>query len=291
MIFSRETTELATPKVKIVTKISKWEKYECNEIGEMKYIHGFNSNTTDMYEFKPIESPFILYEFMELKHNLSEDIFSYNQQYVNAHLTAKDINLILSFCQKNGLPFWNKQITIDTFRNQEDDINGNSTTLARHSLLHEVIPLSNENYFPISSFIVGLLQLHFDFLRVVAANNWEDDENIYSLLSKSDKNNIVDIRKIQSKHKNIGLYTPCLCPYSTFWNDKEMSLQLNCNNLMHLSSYHLCALQQAQDFSGGYMRICPKCQKIFIAKSAQQKFCNNPCTRQAYYSVKKKKRK
>ena len=60
MLFSRETTELATPKVKIVTKISKWEKYECTEFGEMKYIHGFNSNTADIYKFKPIESPFIL---------------------------------------------------------------------------------------------------------------------------------------------------------------------------------------------------------------------------------------
>ena len=231
-----------------------------------------------------------IYNFIELKQKLSKKIFDYNQQYVNEHLTDNDINLILSFCKKNGLPFWSKNITVDVFRNEEDNLeNINSfNALTEHSLFHDIAPLSTENFFPISSFIVGLLELHLDFLRVVSANNWEDDENIHFLLSKEDKSKILDIRKIQSRHNNTGLYTPRLCPYYTFWNDKIMSLQLNCNNIMHLSTYHLCTLQQAQDYSGGYMKICPKCNQIFIAKTAQQKFCNNPCTRQAYYSAKKK---
>lgn len=291
MIFTRETTEIATQKLKIATKISKWEHYECIELKNMKYIRGFNTDSAiDMYKFELVESPLLLYNFIELKQKLSKEIFDYNQQYVNEHLTVNDINLILSFCKKNGLPFWNRNITVDVFRNEEDDIeNTNSfNTLAEHSLFHDIAPLSTENFFPISSFIVGLFELHLDFLRVVSANNWEDDENIHFLLSKEDTSKIFDIRKIQSRHNNIGLYTPRLCPYYTFWNDKIMSLQLNCNNALHLSTYHLCTLQQAQDYSGGYMKICPKCNQIFIAKTAQQKFCNNPCTRQAYYSAKKK---
>lgn len=289
MIFTRETTEIPTQKIKIVTKISKWKNYECIEKNNLKYIRGFNlDNATDMYQFELIESPLILYEFIELKTKLSNRIFSRYQPYINKNLTETDIDLILSFCKKNGLPFWNNKLTIDVFRNQEDDIDNNS--LVRQSLFREVIPLSTENIFPISSFIVGLLELYTDFLRVVAANNWEEDENIHFLLCKQDKEKLVEIRKIQSKHKNVGLYTPLLCPYCTFWNDDIMSLQLNCNNLMHLSTYHLCTLQQAQDYSGGYMRVCPKCNKIFIATKPQQKFCNNPCTRQAYYSSKKKKR-
>lgn len=291
MIFTRETTEIPTQKIKIVTKLSTWEKYECTNIRDFKYIRGFNSgDTIDMYHFELVESPLILYEFMELKIKLSNEIFDHNQQYINEHLTEADIDLILSFCRKHGLPFWNTNLTKDVFRNQEDDNIDDNSPLARKSLFHDIIPLSTENIFPISSFIVGLLDLHTDFLHIVAANNWEEDENIHFLLCKQDEDRIVKIKKLQSKRKNIGLYTPCLCPYYTFWNDSAMSLQLNCNNIMHLSTYHLCTLQQAQDYSGGYIRTCPKCNQIFIATTPQQKFCNNPCTRQAYYSIKKRKR-
>lgn len=292
MIFTRETTEIPTQKLKIVTKISRWDNYECVDIRDMKYIRGFNlDNAIDMCQFELVDSPLILYKFMELKQKLSKEIFDYNQHYINEHLTDNDIDLILNFCKKNGLPFWNKNITVDVFRNQEDEKNENMQDLEEQSLCHEIIPLSTENFFPISSFIVGLLELHLDFLRVVSANNWEDDENIHFLLSKEDKDKIINIRKIQSQHNNVELFTPCLCPYYTFWNNKAMSLQLNCNNIMHLSTYHLCTLQQAQDYSGGYIRVCPKCNQIFVATTPQQKFCNNPCTRQAYYSAKKKQRR
>ena len=291
MIFTRDTTEIPTQKLKIVTKISKWDNYECTDINDMKYIRGFNlNNSIDKFQFELIDSPLILYNLIELKRKLSEEIFNNNQQYINEHLTCKDIDLILSFCKKNGLPFWDEDITVDVFRNQEDKIDKDMQDLAKQSLFHDIPPSSRENFFPISSFIVGLLNLHLDFLRVVSANNWEDDENIYFLLSEKDKDKITKIRKIQSKHNNVGLYTPRLCPYYTFWNDNAMSLQLNCNNIMHLSTYHLCTLQQAQDYSGGYIRVCPKCNQIFVGRKPQQKFCNNPCTRQAYYSVNKKKR-
>ncbi len=289
MIFTRETTELPTQKLKTVTKVSKWDNYECVDIKNIKYIRGFNSNNAiDMYSFELIEQPLILYNLMELYNKLPTKIFDFNQSYVNENITTNDIDLILAFCKKNGLPFWSKKITVDVFRNEEDVPNPEES-IEEHTLLHGISPLSIENFFPISSFIVGLLQLHMDFLRIISANSWEEDENIYPLLSENDASKINDIRKIQAHRKTIGLHTPALCPYTTFWNDEAMTLQLNCNNLMHLSTYHLCTLQQAQDYTGGYMKVCKKCKQLFVATTPQQKFCNNPCTRQAYYSSKKRK--
>lgn len=289
MIFLRETTEIPTQKLKIVTKISKWDNYECVNIGNIKYIRGFNLNKAiDIYSFELIEQPLVLYNLMELYNKLSPKIFDFNQLYVNENITTDDIDLILAFCKRNGLPFWNRNINVDVFRNEEDYPDPKES-IESYSLLHSVAPLSKENFFPICSFIVGLVQLHRDFLHIISANNWEDDENIDILLSKNDISKISDIRKIQARRKTIGLYTPKLCPYTTFWNDKAMSLQLNCNNLMHLSTYHLCTLQQAQDYTGGYMKVCKKCKNLFVATTPQQKFCNNPCTRQAYYSANKRK--
>lgn len=287
MIFSREDTEIPTPRFKIVTRISKWENYESIEINGIKYIRGYSDdNTSELFQFDVIDTPIILYHFLELYTKLPHGLFSSDQYYINSLLTDSDISLILAFCKKHGLPFWSNKPTANPFEiiTEENDV-------AISTMLHEVIPFSKENYFPVCSFIAGLNSLHTDFLKVVSANLWEDDENIHLLLSDNDRKRISEFRKIQSKHKSIGLYTPNLFPYLTFWNDNIMSLQLNCNNLMHLSTFYLCTLQQAQDCTGGSIRICPKCKQPFVYKTPQQKFCLNPCTRQSYYSQNNRKKK
>lgn len=286
MIFIHDETEIPTPKLKIVTKISLWERYEVSEVNGIKFIVGTSSLPESLlFEFKEFSSPIVLYELMSLYKNLPSDLFSCNQILINDKLSQKDISLVLSFCNKNGLPFWNNNLTSNAHINftecENDDV-------AMSTIFHGIIPFSTKNMFPISSFINSLFFLHNDFLRIVAANNWDDDINVQILLSDNDREKIETIRKSQTKNNIIGLYTPNLNPFTTYWNDKEMCLQLNCENLMHLSTYHLCTLQQSQDFSGGYIKKCPKCNQLFVSSKPQQKFCNNPCTRQAYYSIKKK---
>lgn len=96
MIFTRETTELPTQKLKTVTKVSKWDNYECVDIKNIKYIRGFNlNNAIDMYSFELIEQPLILYNLMELYNKLPHKIISINQPYVNENITTNDIDLIL----------------------------------------------------------------------------------------------------------------------------------------------------------------------------------------------------
>lgn len=286
MEFIKDETEIPTPRIKLMIKESLWDKYELIEKNGIKYIQGqdLDEATKEIFEFRLIDSPLILWDLLELRNKLSKEIFSFNQKYINSHITDADIKLIISFCCKHGLPFWNSKPTANVFQNIEDVANDEDL------LLHDIIPLGTSNIFPVPSFVVGLDSIYKDFLRLIVANDWQEDINIIPLLTDRDKPLLKLFQKLQAKNNTVDLYTARLCPYVTFWNPKLMSLQLNCNNLMHLSSYHLCAIQQAQDYSGGTIKICPKCKQMFIAKTPQQKFCNNPCTRQSYYASKKRKK-
>jgi hypothetical protein len=293
MDFLRNESEIPIPRIRLMVKKSVWDEYLLTEIDGIKYIQGKDTITKERtaFEFELLDSPLVLWDLIELKTKLSDEIFTIKQSYINDQISDNDIALILSFCSKYGLPFWNIKPTAEVFINYEDSITKETPTPAEVNIFHDIIPFADCNSFPVSSFIVGLLYLHRDFLSIIAANNWEDDEMIYSLLSSKDLEQIEQIRKRQAKRHTVSLLVPRQHPYYTYWNDTKMALQLRCNNIMHLASYHLCAIQQSQDYtSGNTLKICPKCKQLFIAKTPQQKFCNNPCTRQAYYSSKKRKK-
>ena len=60
-------------------------------------------------------------------------------------------------------------------------------------------------------------------MSIIAANNWEDDEMIYSLLSSKDLEQIEQIRKRQAKRHTVSLLVPRQHPYYTYWNDTKMA--------------------------------------------------------------------
>lgn len=285
-----DKTEVPTPKLNVVTKISKWDKYELVEINKMKFIRGYSTesfNKSELFKYETIHTPNILFKFLALQQNLKVR-FYHLQKNISDELSDNDTEKIIKFCKIFGLPFWNLNPTINSCINQETN---NASDIARNTILRDIIPFANENFFHIASFIQCLHWLKLDFLRIVAANNWEDDINIFSLLEENDRQFINKIRTQQSKRNMVGLYMPCLNPYVTYWDDKKMCLALNCENIVHLATYHLCLLQQAQDYTGGYIKKCPKCNQLFVASKPQQKYCNNPCTRQAHYSLKKRAKK
>lgn len=282
-----DRTEVPTPRLNVVTKISKWDEYEFIEINKMKFIRGYSSksfNGSELFEYKTLNTPDILFRFLTLHQNLKVK-FHHMQKDISDELSDYDIQNILKFCKSYGLPFWGTNSTTNFCINQESNETGD---IAFNTIMRTVIPYANENFFHIASFIQCLHWLKSDFLRIVAANNWEDDINIFPLLKENDRQLIDNIRTRQSKHNEVGLYMPNLNPYVTYWDDKNMCLALNCENIVHLATYQLCLLQQAQDYTGGYIKKCPKCNQLFVAAKPQQKYCNNPCTRQAHYSLKKR---
>lgn len=292
MIFYNDETVIPTPRLRVITKISKWENYNCIEDNNIKYIRGYNSKKKDseLFAFKEINTPSVLYKLMELYFKMPCDLFSSNQTYVNNTFSSNDINLILSFCKTYGLPFWASKPVTNTFINAPNQAMFGKTVeqadIARETILRDIIPFSQYNFFPASSFIVGLIKLHDDFLRIVYYHSWEDDINIAPLLSKNDKETISKIRNGQIDKQDISLYTPQLNPFVTYWDNNNLGLRLNCENLMHLSAYHLCILMQSGFIGSGYIKTCPKCNRMFIAQNSRQKFCKEPCTRQAYQSMK-----
>ncbi len=284
-----DKTEVPTPKLNVNTKISKWDKYEFVEINKMKFIRGYNSESignSKLFEYKIINTPDILFKLLLLHQKLNVK-FHHMQKKISDELSDDDIENILNFCKLYGLPFWGKNPTANFCINQEHN---KSKDIALNTIIHPIIPFANENFFHIASFIQCLYWLKTDFLRIVVANNWEDDINIFHLLKSDDKQRMANIHASQSENKQTMLFLPNLNPYVTYWDDEKMCLVLNCENIIHFSTYQLCLLQQAQDYSGGYIKKCPKCNQLFVAAKPQQKYCKNPCTRQAYYSLKRRKK-
>lgn len=282
---TRQDTEVCTPSIKAVVKMSKWTNYERGiDKSGTKFIIGSGEKPVDSFEYVETENGNLLFQLIKLYkdiYNVKNNIFSSNQQYVN-DLISEDIeDIILNFCRKNGLPFWNNKRTSNIFINIESKSND-----VEERIINGIPYITNQMAFPICSFLSGLNNLHTDFLNMIAFKCWNDDTFIETLLSDKDKGYVK--RKMNSKRHN--LYTPCLCPFITEWDYKKMSLCLKCENIMQLSVYHLCILFQSENFNGvgGHWRICDCCNQIFYATRSNQKYCRNPCTKQAVYSAKKR---
>lgn len=290
---------LPTPYIRVVTKISKWEKYECVEIEGFKFIRGSNIKNlnSNLFEYREIDNSSFFWALMMLYSDLSPGIFTSTQSLGNTAITDNDIKLILRFCKTHGLPFWNKKLVAAPFTNISNDEffghSANGSDEMRKNILRPIVPFSQYNLFPISSFATGLMSLRTDFLRIISYHRWEDLINISLLLTPKDKKILSTMdcghAKIR-KHKcaDIGLYTPSLIGFTTQWDKKTLSLRLNCENLLHLSIYHLCLLMQSGTLGSGIVKTCPKCHKQFVANRKNQTYCYTPCTPQSFYMQKKR---
>lgn len=288
MEFIHDDTEVSTPKIKVVTKVSKWDKYEYIELNDKKYIHGYNTHSdSELFTFVEYSKPDILIALLELKTKLQTPESS-NQSFLSDNLASSDIALIIQFCRRWGLAMWGMIPTVNFCVTEN-----NTENIARNTMLRPVVPFAKENYLYIPSFIHGVNMLYRDFLKVVVYNAWQDDINIKPLLNGVSEKYLQDLaenfkRKVKNNITPIAMYTPNLMPFVTYWNDNEMCLQLNCENLLHVSVYYLCLWLQHSEFTGGYIRQCKKCGRLFISSQSRQQFCNAPCTRQAYYDMKKR---
>lgn len=283
-----EETEIATPKIQVITKISKWDKYEYAEIKGKKYVHGITTKTDKkLFEFKAIDNMSVLLELLTLEKQLDVK-FVNNEKTISQNITDNDINLILNFCKRNGLPRWNEleDLPIENWCINEQNTN---ITLPLNNILRSVIPFGSENFMHIPSFIRALHWIKADFLRVAAAHNWDDDINIQPFLSNKNKEYLQKIDR-KANSFSLNLYLPAQFPFVTYWNNEMGALFMNCENLLHLSTYYICVLRQQETFTSGTIKICQKCGNYFVAKDARLKFCQNPCTRQANYANKIRKR-
>lgn len=288
MEFIHDETEINTPKVKVITKISKWDKYELVELDGKKCIRGYNVHPdSELFDFVEFSDQSILIALIQLKTKIKTP-YSNNQDTIADNIANSDIDLLLEFCNRWGLPMWGKEPT-ENYCSNEDNLN-----MAARTITRPVVPLLKENYLYIPSFIQGIYMLYNDFLKVVVYNGWQEDINTKPLLKGITKNHLQNLTKsinsdFKIKHDipAFTLYMANLMPFVTYWNNKEMCLQLNCENLMHLSVYFLCLWLQTSEFTGGYIKVCKKCGQMFITENSRKLFCENPCTRQAYYYKRK----
>lgn len=288
-----EKSNFLLPKLKVLTKVSKWDKYESvkrklydknNNAYDFTFIRGYATTTkdTELYSFQEINSIDFFIALIELHNKLSVE-YTVMQADIEKNLSSKDIDLILNFCRSYGLPFWTSSLTTVTVFNDNSNVKTGDT--AMENLFHSIVPFSKENYFPVASFVVGLNFFYTDFLLLVGLNHWQDDINISPLI-KGNKSRISSLLKI-----NAGFYTPNLNPFVTYWNDSNKCLALNCENIMHLAAYYICIMYQQKVFSFGYIRKCKKCGRLFVTAQSRQQFCQAPCTRQAYYIANKRLQK
>ncbi len=55
-------TEVATPKISVITKISKWDNYEYTEMDNMKFIKGSSENKdSELFEYHTINNSYFAY--------------------------------------------------------------------------------------------------------------------------------------------------------------------------------------------------------------------------------------
>ncbi len=315
-------TEIATPKINVITKISKWENYKYVEMNDMKFIKGNSKNKDcELFEYHTINNINVLIDLLVLRNQFQVQ-YNNDEKVISQNITENDVKNIIKFCKRHGFPRWglppiynpcineqqhtitiNKKKVIQELINNEklqkdefteklfsviSTIAGNAD-IARTTILREIVPFANENYLHIPSFIRALQWLKTDFLRVVAVHNLEEDTNIKPLLIENDYKRIVSMRK----HSSFDLYMPHLNPFVTYWDSEKNGLFLNCENLIHLSVYYLCAIHQTGRCFGGYIKICKSCGKPFVTANANRKFCGTSdtwgCTRNAFYQKEKRR--
>lgn len=286
-----EKSNFLLPKLKVLTKVSKWDKYESvkrklydkdNKAYDFTFIRGYATTTkdTELYSYQEINSIDFFIALIELHNKLSIK-YTVIQADIEKNLSREDINLILNFCRSYGLPFWSDCTTANI--NVNYDFRSND--IAMNTILHSIISLATENFFPIVSFVAGLNHFYTDFLLLVGLNHWQGDINILPLI-KGNESHISLLLKT-----NMSFYTPNLNPFVTYWNDINKCLALNCENIMHLAAYYICIMYQQKVFSFGYIRKCKKCGRLFVTAQSRQQFCQTPCTRQAYYIANKRLQK
>lgn len=278
-----EKTKVSRPAITVTTKISKWKNYEIVSNGSY-YIRGFNDSVeTDIFSFEDVNDSDILSDLLLLSKELSVHPY-HDQKKIDQEITEDDLLLLLRFCVKHGLPFWGNCPKVNPCVNGDDDAMRDVATTA---MMHEVIPIGTENFCHVASLVQAVNWLYRDFRQVCASNQWTYDDNATQLLHDEDIEMISMDNDLYDNPQELIL--PNRNPFITFWNNTKMCLQLNCENPFHLASYYICVARDSKQFKGGYVRICQKCGKYFVANRRNKKYCGNKGCNPASYHANKKR--
>ena len=294
-----EGSKISRPTVSVISSISTWRNYDIDKIGGIYFVRGHNKEPKEICRRKEFKNNNVLLDMLDLYSKLSDSLKTTNQIRCNNNLTEEDMLLVLNFCKKHGLPFWHydsvNPLTINPCANVFlPDTDARLKNDGPESITHDIIPLSDHNIFPISSFITTLFFLHSDFLKVIAFHDidishdehdesivWTDDDLIQGLLQERD---LLKVEKYK-EHEILHLYTPHLQPFKTYWNDLS-GLGMETNNQFHLAVYYLCLLQKS--WNSSYVRTCRGCGSLFTTENPRRQYCGHPCTRQNIFNRKKR---
>ena len=290
--YDREETIVSRPAITVTTKLSRWKNYEIVSNGSY-YIRGFNNDSaeTDIFSFADVNDSDILSDLLLISKELKVRPY-HNQKKIDQEITEDDLMLLLRFCMKHGLPFWGNCPKVNPCINGDDDA---MRDVATATMIHEVIPIGTKNICHVASFVQAINWLYRDFRQVCASNQWGYDDNATQLLHDDDMimdddDEMIVLNDLRDNPRELIL--PNRNPYITFWNNKKMCLQLNCENPFHLASYYICVARDSKQFKGGYVRICQKCGRYFVANRKNKKYCGNKgCNPASYHANKKRHNK
>lgn len=291
-----ENTNISNPKYKVLSFCSKWDDYKIEKDNGIYFMYGYTKDKKEkeLYSIEEYYSTEILFRLIKLFKDL--DITKKplkSAMNINSNITEKDLELLEKFCKANGMPYWGNG-TNDVFRNDDYIFNKlnptnqeKSYSFAEETILRDIIPLSYVNCFSVPVFIWYLRVLFKDFKNVVAYNDLGNDPGCMLLLDEKDKRDIEKIKILQKRDGHCCLQSPSLNPYTTYWSDKNMQLEPQTDNPMHLASYYLCIMLISQSM-GGYIKKCETCGSLFLTSNSRTKYCRNPCTKENAYKKKKK---
>lgn len=280
MIFEHSETPIADPRIKVSYLCFKFKKYRYVRENDILYLYGENPEPEELFSKVIIDSYTILLQLIALHSNLeiSDSInpFRFGVKEINDSISEHDLNCILKFVKKYGFPYFNELADYNIFFNVIPRKNIN-TDKTENNILYDVAPLYEHGKFNVSLFVYILHQIiGKDFLRIVARN--EFDNYFCEILRDREKKNILLFRK-NMKGNDLRLQSPNFNTFITRWNDEILSLEIETENIMHLSSYYLCIMASAGDI-GGYIRTCKGCGMLFVTDNPRLQYCQNPCTRQ-----------
>lgn len=284
MTFEHSETQIADPRIMVSYLSFEFDEYQIIRENGILYVYGKNYQPKELFKKKSSDSYAILLDLMVLHNNLdiSDSIRprSFGADKINENISDKDLKQILKFVKKYGFPYYKQadDFSSNIFSNTIS-INDKIMDSAKKNILNNVSPFAVSGKFNISLFVYTTHQfLSKDFLQVIAYNEIQDDlPDFLTEVQKKYVNHL--IKNWFPKYKRLMLMSHHCNTFITRWNNEAVSLEVETENIMHLSAYYLCLMASAGNI-GGYIRQCKGCGMLFVTENPRLQYCQNPCTRQ-----------
>ncbi len=231
----------------------RFSEYECREIDGKKYIIGLGGLA------KPsqltIKKTDLLFSLLNLANKLTRSPHGFG--HLEDSITDLDVNLMIKFCEKYGLPFVG-ELGVKTF--------DNNSLIMKYKL----------RGFRINSFEFYISYLHDAFLhweRIYSPNTLNENDNRFY------NESIVQAKRmLQSSLKAANISV------NIDFSGNEPVFRLQGQDLIDAAFIHLAFLISSPD--GSHLKRCKICNNLFIAKGRSE-YCKN-CSRQSAYKAKRK---